>query len=37
LRQDLDRVQANATEAHARACTEALRRGEAPPACPSDR
>jgi hypothetical protein len=34
LKQDLDRVQADATEMHSQACAAALRRGESPPECP---
>jgi hypothetical protein len=34
LKQDLDRVQANATETHARACIEAMTAGKDPPECP---
>jgi hypothetical protein len=34
LKQDLDRVQADATETHARACIEAMTAGKDPPECP---
>jgi hypothetical protein len=34
LKQDLDRVQANATESHALACAAALKAGKDPPECP---